>query len=199
MLFIAFLTYVGRDGYRDADGTPLSVLDAIYYATVTLTTTGYGDITPVSPMARAMTAFIVTPVRVVFLIVLIGTTLQLLTERFHEARAESRWRKQVKDHTIVIGFGTKGRGAVESLMASGTTARDIVVIDPSGAVIADARNAGFTAVQGDATRTPVLAEAEVERARALVVTTGGDDTATLVTLTARELNPTATIVALATP
>jgi voltage-gated potassium channel len=45
--FIAALTWLGRNGYSDADGTPISVLDSLYYSTVTATTTGYGDIAPV--------------------------------------------------------------------------------------------------------------------------------------------------------
>jgi voltage-gated potassium channel len=195
VVFIALVTYVGRSGYRDADGSGITMLDAVYYATVTLTTTGYGDITPVSPLARAITAFLVTPVRVVFLIVLIGTTLALLTERYRAARAERRWRSNVKDHTIVVGYGTTGRGAIDSLTASGIPRSDIVVIEVSPAAAEEARSAGLVTVPGDGTRTAVLGEAEVERARSVIVTPGADDTATLVTLTARELNPTTVIVA----
>ena len=44
-------------------------------------------------------------------------------------------------------------------------------------------------------RTAVLRQARVDDARAVVVTPPRDDTSTLVTLTARELNPAATIVA----
>ena len=40
------LVYLERDGYRDGTGTPLTWLDALYYSTVTLSTTGYGDISP---------------------------------------------------------------------------------------------------------------------------------------------------------
>ncbi len=42
----ALIVYLGRDGYRDAahPGQPLSPLASVYYATVTLSTTGYGDI-----------------------------------------------------------------------------------------------------------------------------------------------------------
>jgi voltage-gated potassium channel len=195
VVFIALVTYVGRDGYRDADGTQLTMLDAVYYATVTLTTTGYGDITPASPWARAVTAFIVTPVRVVFLVVLIGTTLALLTERFRATRAEHRWRSKVNDHTIVVGYGTTGRGAIESITATGTPPSSVVIIEISPATADEARARGLVTVVGDATRTAVLDDAEVGRARAIIVTTGGDDTATLVTLTARGLNPTVAIVA----
>ncbi|HEX2291020.1 MAG TPA: ion channel, partial [Pseudonocardiaceae bacterium] len=37
------LVYLGRDGYRDVNEDGLSLLDCIYYATVSLSTTGYGD------------------------------------------------------------------------------------------------------------------------------------------------------------
>jgi len=49
VLFIAAITWIGRGGYVDANGDGISVLDAIYYSTVTVTTTGYGDIYPSSP------------------------------------------------------------------------------------------------------------------------------------------------------
>lgn len=54
IVVIAVLTWLGRNGYSDADGTPVSLLDAFYYATVTATTTGYGDIAPLHPYARGL-------------------------------------------------------------------------------------------------------------------------------------------------
>ena len=49
LVVIVALVYFDRDAYTDNyDGT-VSLIDAIYYATVTITTTGYGDITPVTP------------------------------------------------------------------------------------------------------------------------------------------------------
>jgi voltage-gated potassium channel len=197
ILLIALLTYFGRGGYRDATGTPITLLDAIYYSTVTVTTTGYGDIYPASPAARAVTAFIVTPARVIFLIVLVGTTLAVLSERFREAVTESNWRRRVRNHTVVAGYGTKGRGAVQSLIANGTALNRIVAIDTDERALGEARDAGVATIRGDATRTAVLSEAMVEQAAAVIVTCGSDDTATLVTLTARERNPNVTIVAAA--
>ena len=196
LLLVTLLTWFGRAGYRDADGGPVTLLDALYYASVTVTTTGYGDVTPVSPTARAVTTFVVTPAPVLFLIVLVGTTIEVLTERYREALAESRWRRSVSNHVIIVGFGAKGRGAVETLLANGTSQpREIVVIDTDERALAEARAAGFTTVLGDGTRTAVLRQARVHDARAVIVTPFRDDTATLATLTARELNPTATVVA----
>jgi voltage-gated potassium channel len=196
VLAIALLAFVGRRGYSDADGTPLSILDSIYYATVTVTTTGYGDIAPISPSARAVTAFIVTPLRVVFLILLVGTTLELLTERYRLARARTKWRERVDGHTIVVGYGAMGASAVQTLRAEGIVPGEgIVVIDHQHRPADQARDAGLVTIVGDATRTETLREACVERARAVIVTCNRDDTAALVTLTARELNPTAIISA----
>jgi voltage-gated potassium channel len=50
LVLAAVIVYLGRRGYRDTahPGQPLSVLASVYYATVTLSTTGYGDIVPVS-------------------------------------------------------------------------------------------------------------------------------------------------------
>ena len=70
---VAVLT-VQRDGFVDPEDGSISVLDAFYYSTVTVTTTGYGDIRPVSDGARLATTLLVTPARVLFLIVLVGTT-----------------------------------------------------------------------------------------------------------------------------
>ena len=196
LLLVAGLTWIGRSGYRDIDGSSITLLDALYYASVTITTTGYGDITPVSSNARAVTAFVVTPARILFLIVLVGTTIELLTERFRAAYNESRWRETVRDHVIIVGFGTKGRGALETLLAGGrATPEGVVAVDPAPEAVADADAAGLIAVLGDGTRTSVLRQAKVDTARAVIVTCHRDDTATLVTLTARELNPTAMIAA----
>src|SRR5215217_7920491 len=52
LVLTVLIVYLDRDGYRDNGGGEISVLDATYYATVTLSTTGYGDITPVTPGAR---------------------------------------------------------------------------------------------------------------------------------------------------
>lgn len=186
---IALITWIGRDGYRDDAGSSLSVLDALYYATVTVTTTGYGDITPVDPAARLITALVVAPLRILFLVVLVGTTLEMLTERFRDARAEARWRARMQQHIVIVGFGTTGRGAAQTLLTNGLPPDRILVIDPDPASTAAASRAGFASICADGATTAALRQAQLDTASALIVTCNRDDTATLVTLTARELTP----------
>ena len=113
------VVYTERAGYRDLDEQLDSWLDALYYATVTLSTTGYGDITPVSESARLTNILLVTPLRFLFLIVLIGTTIEVLTERSRQQFRYALWRRRVKKHTVVIGYGMKGRSAVAALKDQG--------------------------------------------------------------------------------
>ncbi len=194
IVFVALITYIGRDGYYDPEEDGISLLDAFYYSTVTVTTTGYGDVRPVSDEARLVTTLLVTPARVLFLILLVGTTLEILAERTRFAYRLARWRKNLKDHTIVCGYGTKGRSAVRTLLAQGTDPKRIVVIEGDADSRAEATAAGVAAVGGDASEQHVLMQADVSEAEKVIVAVNRDDAAVLVTLTARELAPEAKIV-----
>lgn len=90
----ALIVYADHEGYNDNSDGSVDLLDAFYYATVTLSTTGYGDITPVSDGARLTNILVVTPLRVFFLIVLVGTTLEVLTERTREEWRLNRWSQR---------------------------------------------------------------------------------------------------------
>jgi voltage-gated potassium channel len=189
------LVYFGRDGYRDVNEDGLTLLDSFYYATVSLSTTGYGDITPASQSARLVNVLVITPLRVLFLIVLVGTTLEVLTDRSRQALRIQRWRSKVSDHVVVVGYGTKGRSAVATLLGDGVPAEEIVVVDSDTSALDAATSQGLVTVHGSGTRSEVLRLAGVPRARSVIVATSQDDAAVLVTLTARELAPRADIVA----
>ena len=191
IIVVSLVAYLDREGYSE----DLTFIDALYYSAVTLSTTGYGDITPVTQSARLMNIFIVTPLRLAFLILLVGTTLSVLTEESRKVLQIQRWRKKLRNHTIVIGYGTKGRSAVAALLADGTSPKDIVVIDTDREVLEVAESTGLVTVNGSATRSEVLRVAGVAKAKAIVVAPSTDDTAVLVTLYVRELAPSAWIVA----
>lgn len=195
LLITVLLVYVDRGGYSDVNGDGLSMLDSIYYATVTLSTTGYGDITPISPSARLINIVVITPLRVMFIIVLVGTTFELLTESSRQVLKIQRWRRKVADHTVVVGFGTKGRAAVAAMLGDDTQPEQIVVVDENQTALDAAEAMGLVAVRGSGTRSDVLREAGVPVAKSVLIAADRDDTAVLVTLTARELAPKAKIVA----
>jgi voltage-gated potassium channel len=186
--------YIDRDGYRDIDGSDITVLDAFYYSTVSVTTTGYGDITPVSDSARLLTTLVITPTRVLFLILLVGTTVELLAARTRAGYRERHWRKGLKDHVVICGFGTKGRSAVQAMVGGGIDKDRIVAVDRTAEGVEDANQEGLVAVRGDATNAAVLEQAGIRGAKHVIVAVERDDTAVLITLTARQLNANAYIV-----
>ena len=195
LMVAVIVVYLGRDGYRDVQDNPLSLLDCIYYATVSLSTTGYGDITPLTPQARLINVLVITPLRVFFLIVLVGTTLSALTADSRQAFKIQRWRRRTRSHTVVVGYGTKGRSAVDALLADGLPPSEIVVVDTDPMSLDAASRQGLVTVHGSATKSDVLQLAGARHAASIIVAVSRDDTAVLVTLTARQLAPQARIAA----
>lgn len=191
----AVVVFLGRSGYRDTAGHPLGWLTSFYYAAVTLTTIGYGDVVPVSDTARIVNTLVITPLRLGFLLLLVGTTISALTERTRAEWREQTWRRKVRGHTVVVGYGTKGRAAVATLRSRGTRLQEIVVVDVSAAAVGEANRHGLVGIVGDGTRTDVLARAELGRAGHVLIATSRDDTAVLAALTARRMNEAAVITA----
>ena len=178
-----------RDGLRDNIDGEISFLDVLYFTAITVTTVGYGDITPVTDQARMFDTFVVTPIRLFIWLIFLGTAYDFLF-----TRVWSRWRmrmiqRSLHDHVIIVGYGVIGQEALGELIRRGTDPAGIVVIDPEEAPLAEAERCGVNVMRGDATRDLVLEAAQIARARSVVIATGRDDTSILVVLTARRLAP----------
>ena len=181
------IIYSDRGGYRDVNGDGLTLLDCFYYAVVSLSTTGYGDITPVTPDARLVNVLLITPARVLFLIILVGTTLEVLTDQYRNTLRVSRWRRKLKDHVIVCGYGTKGRAAVGALLENGYDKSKIVIVENREDALRQATANGLAAITGNATRSSVLNEADVKNCKSVIIATDSDEASVLITLTVRQL------------
>ena len=86
-----------------------------------MTSTGYGDITPVSDGARLVNLLVVMPAGVLFLVILVSTTLEVLAERTRTAYRERNWRRTLQDHTIVCSYGVRGAPPSRPCSRTGTT------------------------------------------------------------------------------
>jgi voltage-gated potassium channel len=178
-----------RDGLRDSAGGEIGLIDILYFTMISVTTTGYGDIVPVTEQARMFDAFIVTPIRIFVVMIFFGTAYTFVIRRTWDRWRMSIIQKTLTGHIVVAGFGVTGREAAEELIARGTPAERVVVIDCVAEALAEAESLGCTVLQGDATRDATLGAVRIAEAAALVVTAGRDDTAILITLTARHLAP----------
>jgi len=200
LVLIALVTLVlwlDRAALRDSahPERPLELPDVVYFAVVTITTVGYGDIVPVTPRARLISTFLVTPMRIVVLILFFGTAYELVFQRYREAYRMRRLKGRLANHTIVCGYGVKGHATVEELLCFGHSPDEIVVIDASADAARDAARLGVAALRGDATKEATLEAAVIEKAIDIVVDVDRDDTTVLICLTAKHLNPEICVVA----
>ena len=189
LLLAVGVHWLEREGLKDTHDGHVSFIDVLYFTAISITTTGYGDIVPVTPEARLFDAFIVTPIRIFFVLIFVGTAYNLVFRRSWEKWRMERIQRNLTDHLIIAGFGTSGSEALDELLALGAPAHNIVVIDLSEEALERPESLGCAVLQADATRDKTLQAVHVDRARAMIISSGRDDTAILITLTARHLAP----------
>lgn len=181
--------WLEREGLKDMHDGDVSLVDVIYFTMISATTTGYGDIVPVTNNTRLFDALIVTPIRILFLLVFIGTAYLFVARRTWEKFVMKRIQKSLRDHIVVVGYGTKNSRAVQELIDLGVRPETIVVIDQNADRIEFAQAIGCTVLKADATHDATLMAVHVERARLVIISAGRDDTSILVCLTVRYLAP----------
>lgn len=201
ILAVAVLLWLDRDGLRDNahPDQPLGFVDVFYFTVVSLTTVGYGDVTPVTDGARLINALVLTPIRVFLWALFLGTAyeLTLLRLRFGEERRMRELHDRLDDHVVVCGYGVKGRAIVDELLAHGFPPDQIVAIDPGEDAVARAARDGLVALHGDAASEALLRAAAVGKAGHVMVAPNRDDACVLICLTVRNLAPTTRIIAAA--
>jgi len=186
---VVLIHWWDHDGLVDNLDGEVSFLDVIYFTMISITTTGFGDIAPVSDRARLVEAVIVTPVRFAVLFIFVGTAYNFIIKRSWEKWRMSRIQEKLTDHIVVLGYGISGSEAVAELIERGTNPSTIVVIDPSEARLGDAEALGCNVMAADATRDETLEAVRIREAQTVLVSAGRDDTSILIVLTVRHLAP----------
>ena len=196
-VFLAVLTvlWLDRLGLKDAHDGEISFLDVVYFTFVTITTVGYGDIVPFTDRARLIDAVLVTPARLIFIMIFVGTAYEIVLQHWVESFRMERLQARLRDHIVICGFGAVGQMATREILARGVPPAQVVVIDLADEALEDAAQLGLTGLRGDAVRADVLADAAVERARAVIVCAGTDPRNALISLAVRRASRARLIVA----
>jgi voltage-gated potassium channel len=169
-----------------------SLLDSLYMTVITLSTVGYGEIQPLSPVGRLFTGILI-----LFGVGALAYALRWMIETLMEQRL-FRWRrtemelKRIKQHVVVCGFGRMGESVCARLRERQTP---LVVIERDPAISDLLDRLGILHLEGDATDDSILIAAGIQRARALAAALPHDADNLFVTLTARSLNGDLIVVA----
>lgn len=181
---------VGSTGYVLIEGWPW--MDGVFMTFITLSTIGFGEVHPLSPLGRVFTIFIaITGIGIVTFVAARSAQLLLASERLRERRMMKRI-EDLADHYIICGFGRVGQRLAEDLRDAD---REFVVIDYDKRAIEELRAAELLYVEGDAEDESTLRTAGIDRARGVILALPDDSDNVFVTLTAREMNPDVFILA----
>lgn len=179
-------------------------LDALWWAVVTITTTGYGDQIPQSLLGRA-TGIVTMVFGVVIVSIATGRISSFLVDQKLREGKGLKELKFLKDHILICGFKSDLKYLINDILyfESGTHLSDLVLINAIGqdkmsSFLLDDSLKGINYLHGDTSDESVLLRANVKMAsKALVLSEPreGDDTEAidarvLVTvLMIRSLNP----------
>lgn len=197
-IFMSFFIFIASTAIymfeNEKMGGQISDLyDAFYWAVVTISTVGYGDLTPVTTGGRLVTiALIISGLGILafFTSIIVAAFSEKMYE-FQENRIQSNIEK-LTDTTILCGFGRVGQDIARQLQAH---QRSFVIIDNNEQAVTLARKKGYIALFDNASKNSVLEQAGINKdASALLCTTGDDVSNVYITLTGRYLNPEITII-----
>ena len=193
IFLVVMIHWWDREGLVDNLDGEISFSDVIYFTMISITTTGFGDIAPITDRARQVEAWIVTPVRFAVLFIFVGTAYNFLIQRSWEKFRMKRIQEKLSNHVVVLGYGVSGSESVNELIDRGTEPHCIVVIDPSEDRLGEAEALGCNVMAADATRDETLKAVRIDQAQSVLVSAGRDDTSILIVLTVRALAPSVPI------
>ncbi len=163
----------------------LTLMDALYWAVITLTTVGYGDIVPVTSEGR-----VVAMVLVFAGIGVISFATSIVVMAFHEKMRELHDNRvfaaveRQSNIAIICGFGRIGQVVAQRMAAANQA---FVIIDKNLDSVELARKRGFLAVPGDSTDGALLANLGLGRQASRILCLTHDDVSNVyITLTARQ-------------
>jgi voltage-gated potassium channel len=169
-----------------------SILDSLYVTAQTVTTVGFGDLTPRTPLGRVFaTLFMVVGVGIV-LYALTSTVQSIVHSELFAQYGHSRKMNKMRDHFIICGAGRVGSHLIRSLRAVDGV---FLVIESDQRKVEALMDMGVPVLLRDATLEESLLEAGVAHARGLATCLPDDADNVYVVLTARDLNPGIHIVA----
>ncbi|MEW6658642.1 MAG: potassium channel protein [Thermodesulfobacteriota bacterium] len=184
---------LGSLGFVWLEGWPF--FDALYMTVTTLTTVGYGEVHPLTPLGKAYNMVLILAGMGVLFYIVTSLARVVVEGEIAAALGKRKLLKQIKKisgHYIICGFGRLGEIIARQLKQRGVP---LVIIENKPELIAQLDESGYYFVSGDATKEEVLQEAGIDRAQGLVSVVHSDASNVYIVLTARSLNPRLFIVA----
>jgi len=192
ILILSLVLLVGCVGFHIIEKVDL--LTSAYWTVATVTTVGYGDITPQTRTGMIFALLLMT-FGVGAILYALTTFIEMMVEgHLREMMRMSMREREIKKmhgHIIVCGYGRIGHKVVEELLARG---EKVVIIDNREEAFKGMYEPDTPFIVGDARKEEILERAGVRRAKGLITTLHEESDNLLVVLNAKDLNPNIRIV-----
>lgn len=164
-----------------------TLFDAFYWALITISTVGYGDISPVTHEGRVVSMLII-----ITGIGLISFLTSIIVSSFNERLSELREERVMQeigkksDIIIICGFGVMGQKVAAGLA---DWQNEIIVIDANEERAQQANSLGYRTVCADATSSKIFTKIGVkERIKEVLCLTSDDEQNAFIAINIKSLN-----------
>ncbi len=194
IILVLTVLIAGTLGYMRIEN--LNLLEALYMATITVSTVGFKEVVPLSPAGKMFTITLIAG-GITLITVTFAMFSSLILEgeigEYLDRRKMDKKIKTLKNHIIVCGMGRLGEEVVRNLTETKT---DFVLIENTEEKVHKLiKEIGeFPYLIDDAEDLKALESAGVEKASTLISCLGADSLNLFVVINATEANPDLTIV-----
>ena len=189
---LLFSGLIGSVGFMYFEGYTFT--EAIYMTVITLSTVGFEEVRPLSDAGMVFTAFYIL-INVGIFAYVVSVLITYIFEgefnKIYRSFLSFREMRKLKDHVIVCGFGRNGRKTCEELIANHT---NFIVVEKDPDIVQTISQHGIIVKLGDATQDEILREVGIEKATTLISTLPSDAANVFITLTAKQINPSVTVI-----
>lgn len=183
--------------FRNFESEISTLTEAFYFSIVTVSTVGYGDITPKSGSGRIVSVFLIFSGMIMISSFTAAMSSVLISKKLKEGQGVSRIKG--KNFVVICGWNWKTESVIGSLGSSGI--KDIVLVnelDPSQIDTLTDKFSSFTIrfVRGDFTDAGILKRADVENSRGVIIvpdcsvssSQGADEKTVFATMTIKSIS-----------
>ncbi len=146
----------------------MSILDAIYFTVVTMSTVGYGDIYPITNIAKIFVIVLIGVGLSVFLSLVTILSGDIVNNRLEKItdKISSVEKKRLRNHTLLVGTD----GVNMSIARKLKMGKDSFAIITSDKTVSDRLRAeGFKSFVADATSEMDMAQLNFDKAKRIVI------------------------------
>jgi len=198
LIFIVFTAGIAIYVFEETSNPDIKTLfDAFYWAMVTISTVGYGDISPVTHQGKAISMFII-----ISGIGMISFATSIIVSAFSEKLDELKENRIIEDASksdsflVICGYGQLAKMFLRQNPNLDTS---YVVLDKDPNRVKEAIKDGYNAINDDASRYEVISRFDVSYSQVTVLCLTNSDVENIyIALNAKSLSRKIKVVARAT-